>query len=86
MNIQKYGQRARMLPMARQIWPAALQLQSSTAAASNALSRYWALSAIQTQQHLQYMGDSTVVSAGRMCRCALQSSIPVCSYKHLMLN
>ena len=39
VNVLKHGQRAQVLPMAQQIWPAALQLQSSMAAASSALSR-----------------------------------------------
>ena len=39
MNALKHGQRAQMLPTARDLWPAASELQSSTAAQNNALSR-----------------------------------------------
>ena len=40
MNVLKHGPRARMLPIARQLCPAALELQGSMAASSNALSRW----------------------------------------------
>ena len=39
MSTLKHGQRAQMLPTARDLWPAACELQNSTAAQNNALSR-----------------------------------------------
>ena len=62
VNTLKHGQRAQMLPMAKDLWPAACQLQDSTAAQNNALSRY------------RYIDSCQELSTPRGCVCQMPTS------------